>query len=64
MGAFPGKVESAGLVEGSRFEDGIKVSAILLGIFPFLKTQPGFKSRNPTSHMPCVQELGFAVAEE
>lgn len=45
---------------GGLCEAETKISAILLGIFPFLKAQPGFKSKSPTGHIQPVLKHGFA----
>lgn len=37
-----------------------KNSAILIGFFPFLKTQPGFMSKSPTGHIQPALKHGFA----
>lgn len=50
MGDFPGKTERKTRA-GRQLEDGTEISTVLSGIFPFLKTQPPFESRNPTGHI-------------
>jgi hypothetical protein len=60
LGDFPGKIESIRPVLGGGCEDGTEISVFLLGIFPFLKTQPPFKSRSPTGHIQRVPKPGLA----